>query len=65
MTPSIIDLRTRRAEDHLRRFPHARPSTLAALIARAIMAERLRKEIAAERKRSLLRRIWPSWAWRW
>lgn len=51
--------------DHLARFPNARPSTIAHLIARERMTERLRKEVAASKRGSLLRRLWPSWVWRW
>jgi hypothetical protein len=51
--------------DHLRRFPHARPSTLAYIEKRAETTERLKREIAARNpvapaRKSILDRV-VSW----
>lgn len=48
--------------DHLRRFPNARPSTLAYLEKRAETTEQLRREIAENQKKR--RRSWLFWIWR-
>lgn len=56
---------------HLHRFPKARTTTLAHLEKRAEMTERLKKEIAAEKRDRnklflIIKRtgLWPAWIWR-
>lgn len=50
------------AHRHLTRFPHARKSTLETLSKRDQTTERLKKEIAASRRRKVL--SWLTWIWR-
>ncbi len=50
------------AQLHLRKFPHARKSTLAILEKRDETTARLKAEIAAVRWRKRL--SWLSWIWR-
>jgi hypothetical protein len=55
------------ANDHLKRYPNARTSTVAYLIERDRITQQLRKEVAAEARRRIFKRLtsWPKWVWRW
>lgn len=48
-------------QDHLRRYPHARPSTLALIEKRNAKTEQLKSEVAASRRsrRSIVARFIP------
>ncbi|WP_156953462.1 hypothetical protein [Aquamicrobium defluvii] len=56
------------ALDHLRRYPNARPSTIAALVERERTHAKLRAEVLKLRRKERIARIkralWPSWVWR-
>lgn len=56
------------ALDHLRRYPNARPSTIAALVERERTHAKLRAEVLKLRRKERIDRIkralWPSWVWR-
>ncbi len=57
------------ALDHLRRYPNARPSTIAALVERERTHAKLRAEVLKLRRKERLARIkkalrWPHWVWR-
>lgn len=53
------------ALDHLRRFPNARPSTIAALVERDRTHAKLRAEVLKLRRKERIKRaLWPSWVWR-
>lgn len=49
-------------QDHLRRYPHARPSTLALIEKRNAKTEQLKAEVAASRRqprKSIVERFMP------
>ncbi|MCY1218450.1 hypothetical protein D9M72_303990 [compost metagenome] len=48
-------------DQHLQRFPHARPQTLVQLKAKADKTKQLQDEIKAEKRRK--RFSWVSWIW--
>lgn len=56
------------ALDHLRRYPNARPSTIAALVERDRTHAKLRAEVLKLRRKERFARIkralWPDWVWR-
>lgn len=57
------------ALDHLRRYPNARPSTIAALVERERTHAKLRAEVLKLRRKERFARIkkalrWPDWVWR-
>lgn len=57
------------ALDHLRRYPNARPSTIAALVERERTHAKLRAEVLKLRRKERIARIkkalrWPDWVWR-
>lgn len=50
-------------QEHLKRYPNARPSTVVYLIERDRIIMKLRKEVAAERRRNFFRKITRLWRW--
>lgn len=63
------------ADSYLKRFPHARTSTILQLQKQDRMTDKLREEVQAlkqarKKRDSLINhwkqtRLWPSWIWRW
>lgn len=58
------------ALDHLRRFPNARPSTIAALVERERTHAKMRAEVLKLRRQKRIDTIkrvirWPAHVWRW